>query len=371
MSLQPADPEASVRSKFTVKDSFQLPDGELEFSVEYGAGSKQRFEELCRELGASGFTPRLVGEEDKALLFVRRSRPPERSHSVLPFTLALLAAGAVLAFALLLGSIYQSYGPSIPEASVVVLYAAAVGAFLGAHQLGQAIAARRSGEPRPVPFALPGIPGVTAALPALGILSRQRAPAVNRDRHFGILIAGPLLGLAAAVVLYVAGAALSVPSAVPVQSCQTVNGTQTLCPSLIQIGLDSVIGPLVPSVAPGHSALSPLADGATVGLILTFVGLLPMATFDGGQISSLAWGAGRARVASYLSVLLLILVDVPTYWALALVALLLMNLSRSSEPALLDEVSPLSRRRKWLYLCALVLAFLCLPLPQSLAGLPL
>jgi hypothetical protein len=371
LTAQPIDLDASVRSKFTVKDSFQLPDGEMEFSVVYRPDTKERFVELCRELAAPGFTPRLVGSEQDALLFVRKAQTVGKLRSRVQLILALLALGSVVAFGLFLGVIYQQYAPSVPESYVILLYGGAVIAVVAAHEFGHMYVSRRKGEAPPTPYLLPGIPGVTAALPTLGIISRQREPAINRDRFFDVILAGPLLGLAAALTLYILGALVSIQSAVPLQSCQLVNGTATLCPSVIQMGLDAVVGPLMPHVAPGYSALSPLADGATVGLILTFVGLLPMTSFDGGNLSNLALGPGASRVASYLSVILLISVDLPTYWALAFVVLLLMSLGWGSEPQLLDEVSRLSETRKWLYLGALVLALLCMPLPQTIAGLPL
>jgi len=340
----------------------------MEFSIVYRPDSKERFVELCRELTASGFTPRLVGTEGDALLFVRKAQPVGRQWSRVPVILALLSVGSVVAFGLFLGVIYQQYAPSIPEGSVILLYGGAVMAVVAAHEFGHVQVSRRKGEAPPAPYLLPGIPGITMALSLLGIVSRQRRPAVNRDRFFDVILAGPLLGLAVSLVLYVLGALVTVQSAVPLQSCQQVNGTATLCPSVIQMGLDAVIGPLMPHVAPGYSALSPLADGATVGLILTFVGLLPMTAFDGGHLSSLAWGPVASRVAAYLSVVLLISVDLPTYWALAFVALLLMSLSQDSEPQLLDEVSRISETRKWLCLGALALALLCMPLPQTIAG---
>jgi hypothetical protein len=379
LTAQRIDLDASVRSKFTVKDSFQLPDGEMEFSVVYRPDSKGKFVELCRELAASGFTPRLAGSEGDALLFVRKAQTVGKRGSRIPVIFALLALGSIVVFGLLLGVIYQQYAPSVPECSVILLYGGAVIAVVTAHEFGHMYVSRRKGEAPPAPYLLPGIPGVTAALPTLGIISRQRGPAINRDRFFDVILAGPLLGLAITLALYVLGALVSVQSAVPLQGCQHINSTATatLCPSIIQLGLDVVVGPLLPHAAPGYSALSPLSDGATVGLILTFVGLLPLASFDGGHLSSLAWGPGASRIASYLSVILLFSVDittygdVPPYWALAFVVLLLMSLSRDSEPQLLDEISRISETRKWLYLGALALALLCMPMPQTIAGFPL
>jgi hypothetical protein len=372
LSASPIDLDSSVRSKFTVKDSFHLPDGEMEFSIVYRPDSKERFVELSQELAASGFTPRLVGSEEDALLFVRKAQTVGRQRSRVPVILALLALGSVVVFGLYSGVVvYPKYAPSIPGGVVILLYGAVVIAVVAAHELGHRYFSRRKDEAPPAPYLLPGILGVTMALPTLGIISRQTGAAVNRDRFFDVMLAGPLLGLAVSMALYVLGAVVAVQSAVPLQSCQQVNGTAVLCPGVIQLGLDAVVGPLLPHIASGYSALSPLADGATVGLILTFVGLLPMASFDGGHLSSLSWGPRASRITTYLSVIFLISVDPPAYWALAVVVLLLMSSGRNSEPQLLDEVSPISETRRWLYLCAVVLALLCMPLPQTIAGFPL
>jgi hypothetical protein len=377
LSAEPTSIDASVRSKFTVKDSFQLPDEEMEFSIVYRPESKERFVELYGELAASGFTPRLVGTEEETLLFVRRTQTVGKRRSRVPVILALLALGSVLTFGLFEGVVYQKYAPAVPEWSVIFLYGATVIAVVAAHELGHMYVSHRKGEAPPAPYLLPGILSVTAALPTLGIVSRQRGPAINRDRFFDVILAGPLLGLAVALALCVLGALVAVQSVVPLQSCRQANATATLCPSVIQLGLNAIIGPLMPHIIPGYSALSPIADGATVGLILTFVGLLPITSFDGGHLSSLAWGSRASRIASYLSVILLISVDlttygdVPPYWALAFVVLLLMSLSRDSEPQLLDEVSLMSKTRRRLYLGVLVLALLCMPLPQTIAGFSL
>ena len=369
MSSQPIDLETLVRSKFNVRDSFQLQDGEMEFTVDYRPDSRDRFVELFGVLAASGYTPRLTGSADEAVLYVRKAQPLAKRRSRVPLTLALLAFGSVGAFGLLLMGIYSQYAPSVPGLTVILLYGAAVLGVLAAHELGHVIVARRRGEVGLTPYPLPGIPGITGALATLGIVSRQRGPALNRDRLYDVILAGPLFGLVLSLLIYVSGAFVSVQSAVPLQSCQlTSNGTGTLCPSVIQIGLDAVVGPFLPSVSPGYSALSPLADGATVGFILTFASLIPLASFDGGYLSGLAWGSVASRVASYVSVLLLIMLDVPDYWGLAVAALLLMNLSRSFGPQLLDEVSPTSNGRRWVYLLLLLVALLCMPVPHSFLG---
>ena len=94
-----------------------------------------------------------------------------------------------------------------------------------------------------------------------------------------------------------------------------------------------------------------------------------MAFFDGGFLSAAAWTPVLARAGSYLSVLVLMVLDTPNYWGVAVLALLLAG--RPFRLKLLDEVSELSPRRKWVYAGAIVLAFLSLPLPHNIGTLPL
>ena len=122
-------------------------------------------------------------------------------------------------------------------------------------------------------------------------------------------------------------------------------------------------------MAPGVVKLSPLADGATVGFLLTFVGILPMTHFDGGYLSSALFGGNVTRRATYLSVLALIIFDTPSYWALAIIILLMAG--RPLTLQLYDEVSSPDRTKRFIFLLALLLAFLSLPIPQNIATIPL
>ncbi len=372
MTSQPSQLDSAVRSKFTVKDTFQLPEGDAEYSVEYLPDSKVSFELLNKELSKKGFTPRLIGTKAEAILFIRKSQAPAPRRSRIPVILGLLTLASVVVFGLFERVIYEQFAPRFQGNTVLFAYGATVVVIVGLHELGHRYLARRSGELPPTSYLIPGIPDVTAFLPALGIVARQKSPAVNRDRFFDIMIVGPMLGLAAAVVLYSVGALLSVQSSVPLLRCQDVNSYISVCPtnpSIIQATLDYVLGPFMPGVASGFVRLSPLQDGATVGFILTFIGLLPMASLDGGHLSRLAWGSRASRVATYLSVFALISLDIPNYWALAIVVLLVAG--RPAEPQVLDEVTGISGSRRWLYLGALVLALLSLPIPQNFATFPL
>jgi hypothetical protein len=147
------------------------------------------------------------------------------------------------------------------------------------------------------------------------------------------------------------------------------NASRLTNENVIQSGLDVLLGPALPKAVAGALPVSPLADASTVGFIVVFIDLLPMAYYDGGFLSALAWRPVLARAGSYLSVLVLMVFDTPIYWGLAVLVLLLAG--RPFKLNLLDEVSELSRTRKWVYTGAIVLALLCLPVPHNLGTLPL
>jgi hypothetical protein len=363
-----------VREMFRVKDSFQLPEGEVEYSVEYAPESKKAFAQLHDALVDKGLTPWLTGTKDECVLALRKKvgTPPGRTR--LPVILLLLTLATVVFISLLNRITYESFAPSIPGYLVLIPFWVVVGGALAVHQVGRRYVANRNKTPPPVSYAIPGIPFLTSTyvaivLPTLGFVSVQPGPAINRDRLFGVMLVGPLLILAVGVAAYVAGAFASVQSSQPILACQNTSAYVTGCPSLIQSALDFLTAPFSPAVAPGYLRFSPLQDGATVGFLVAFISLLPMASFDGGYVASLVWGSSGARAATYLSVIALIVIDTPFYWVVAIVALLLAG--RPVQPLLLDEVSELSSSRRFLYLGAIILGFLALPIPQNLGSFPL
>jgi len=246
-----------------------------------------------------------------------------------------------------------------------------IAALMAAHELGQRFAARTRQAGHASSYLVPGIPFLTPFLPSLGFVSSQREPALNKDRLFDVVIAGPLAILVLSVIFYLIGVLTAVQSTVAFQNTQLVNSTVSINANAIELAINTVTGPFIQSAPAGYVQVSPVADGAAFGFVLVFICLLPMAIFDGGFLSNLAWGERAARVTTYLSVLLLLVIDMnyATYWATAIVALLLAG--RPVRLKLLDGVSGLSSGRRWVFVGSLILAFLCLPIPHTLATIPL
>ena len=363
--------EQLVRSTFSVKEYFALPEGELEFQIAYTADTKQKFVQLDRELETKGYRPELTGTKDECVLLVRKASPPVGGRSAVSVLVALLTLGSLGVFSWLQTSVDEQLVPGFSAYVLFFGFGATVGVLLGVHELGQRLAARRGHAGRSTSYVIPGVPLLTPFLPSLGFVNTQKEPAVNRDSLFDVVIAGPLAIFVLAVALYVIGVLSSVTSTVAFQSTPLVNTTVSINANAVQTGLDFLLGPFVRGAPAGFVQVSPVADGASFGFILVFICLLPMAIFDGGLLASASWGDRAARAATYVSVLLLLVLDMTyaTYWAVAIVALLLAG--RPVRLKLLDEVSGLSKNRKWVFLGALVLAFLCLPVPHSIATFPL
>ena len=261
--------------------------------------------------------------------------------------------------------------PGVPTYLIFLGFGATVGVLIGVHEIAQRFAARKGQAGSSRSFVIPGVPLLTPFLPSLGFVNSQRDPAVNKDKLFDVVIAGPIAIFVFSIVLYIVGILSSVTSTVAFQSTNLANTTVSINPNAIQTGLDFLLGPVVHGAPAGYVQVSPIADGAAFGFILVFIGLLPMALFDGGLLANAAWGERAARATTYLSVLLLLVIDMDyaTYWAVAIVALLLAG--RPVRLKLLDEVSELSASRQWVFVGCLVLACLCLPVPHSIATFPL
>ncbi len=372
MAETPPDFDSAVRKRFSVKDSFQLPDGEVEYRVEYAPESKESFKALCSELQPRGFTPWLSGTEEDCALVVRKKQPLLPLVSRIPVLMALLTVASVVAFGILEVLIYADFAPMIPGYAVLLSYCACILAVLVAHEFGHRYLAERKGSAAPVPYVLPGFPFITPFLPSIGIASTQREAALNRDTLFDISIAGPIAAFVITIVLYVLSAFTSVQSSAPVTAGQAINAYLSVGqvnPGVLQTAIDSALSPFLQQVAPGYVRLSPVSDAAAIGFRLTFLTLLPLSFFDGGYLAAAVLGERGARAATYLGILALVAIDTPAYWAPALLILLLA--SRQQRPQLLDEVSRPSRSKRALLVLAILLAFLCLPIPQNLLTFPL
>jgi Zn-dependent protease len=369
---QPSDLDSLIRAKFQVKDSFLLPEEQVEYKVVYDDRSKGNFAELHSALKAKGYTPHLFGSKEDATLLLRKDQEEAVSRSRIPVAFLLLTLASVVAFSILQAVIYEQLAPQVPTYAVVLPYSACVVAILLAHELGHRRSAARAGMSPPTPYFLPGVPGVTAFLPSVGLVSSQKDSAVNLDSFFDSTLSGPVAALVVVAAIYVVGEFFWVQSSITVESAQALNSFITvgpINPSAFQWTIDALLSPFIRSVPDGYVRMSPLLDAGTVGFFLTFLNLLPITQFDGGNLLSSAFSTRALRVTTLLSAVALALVDTPNYLLLSVIILLIGG--RQTSVRVLDEISPASKTRKVLFFVTLAVAVLSLPIPMNVATLGL
>jgi hypothetical protein len=86
-------------------------------------------------------------------------------------------------------------------------------------------------------------------------------------------------------------------------------------------------------------------------------------------MARLAMGERWTRVAALVAGALLLLTDVPDYWVVFVLVLLMAAFPIQGET--LDSITGLSRSRKAAFVAAVLVGLLCVPMPQSFATLPL
>ncbi len=161
-----------------------------------------------------------------------------------------------------------------------VPYALALVGILGIHELGHYVVARRRGVDVTLPYFIPA----PVFLGTFGAFIRMRSVAGDRAATFDIAVAGPLAGLAAALVALAVG----LPGE-PV----AVHGGTTPASSLLL----GAIYTLVTGASPQDTVqLGALAFAGWIGLVVTALNLAPVGQLDGGHIAYALLGGRRAAM---------------------------------------------------------------------------
>jgi len=233
-----------------------------------------------------------------------------------------------------------------------VPFAATLLAILGVHEFGHYFTARRYHAAVSLPYFIPAPPPFFL-FGTMGAIIRMRSAVRDRNSLFDIAAAGPLAGLALAVPALVLGLLWSpvrpVPPGVALQfgdSALTWALTRLLF-GRIPAGLDVF--------------MHPVAFAGWAGLFVTALNLFPVGQLDGGRIAYALFGR-RHRAVGYVAfagtIVLGALTSSPNWfvWG-ALIAFLV----GFAHPAPVDDLSPLSPRRRAVALGCLVLFVLLVP----------
>jgi membrane-associated protease RseP (regulator of RpoE activity) len=175
------------------------------------------------------------------------------------------------------------------------IFAATLMSILLAHEMGHYVVARRHGVDASLPYFIP-VPFV--GIGTLGAVIRMRSPIARRDALLDVGAAGPLAGLVVAIPLLIIGLVQS-----PVADLAAGPGAGG---GLIEG--NSILYLLAKLVAKGQIlpagtvdvSLGPMAMAAWVGLLVTFINLMPLGQLDGGHVAYAFFGERHERTARWL-----------------------------------------------------------------------
>ncbi len=340
---------------FEIKSVNQNLDA-LQFEIE-GSGFKSKFAKLAQKLESKNLVGRLERVDGKMFLLVIRFRPTKLRQSWIP----KLLFAATIAMVMVDGYYRTIAANSIVKIGdpleIAVLYTISLIGILGTHELGHIIASKWYKIKTSWPYFIPGIPII--GLPTFGALIMSRSFTINRDILFDIAIAGPIAGLIVTVIASTYGAYLS--PIIPDDQAKALFAQSQLFeirPSIIMSATLVIAGKAVEGT---EVIMSPVLFAAWLGFLITFLNLLPAWQLDGGHIARATFGRKWHKIATYASIGILAALG---YWIMALFVLMFSTRNPDARP--LDDISPLSSKRKKMFVLVIGLAVLCAPLPFSI-----
>ena len=320
---------------------------------------KLKFVELAQRLEKIGIVCFLQKIDGKITIQVNRLPPESKKKKILSRAwLQRILFGVVISFAMIDGY-YKTLGANSlayigDPLDFAVLYTISLIGILGVHEAGHLVAAKWHKIRTTWPYFIPGIP-VFGLVPTFGAVIQSRGLMVNRDIIFDIAIAGPIAGLVIAVLVSFYGAYTS-PILDP--EIAQIDGLRKLDDSIF---MQIALGAFGKAGSQTEVLMSPVLFAAWIGFLITFLNLLPAWQLDGGHMAHAMFGKKIHRIATYASVGVLFLLR---YEMMAIFILIFSMRNMSVRP--LDDVSPLSKNRKLLYIIVVALAVLCAPLPFSI-----
>ena len=348
-----------------VSSQFEITDTEISLTkMKFRFGNinfKEKFVKLTQILEAKNLVC-VLERQNKGIFLVVSKFPPIKQRKWLSRTWTPRILFAVTVAMVLIDGFFRTAGlnsfmPIGDPFGVAILYAWALIGILGVHEAGHLIAAKWHKIKTTWPYFIPGVP--VFGIPTFGAFIQSRGLTVNRDILFDIAIAGPVAGLVVAIVVSAFGAYTS--PVIDSQIAEQMFGTSQLVQmneNLIMMGMLELFDKSGDNV---EVIMSPIMFAAWLGFLITFLNLLPAWQLDGGHMSRVILGQKWHKIATYGSMGVLVLLN---YWMMAILILILSSRSKDAQP--LDDISPLSRNRKLVYIGVIALAILCAPIPNSI-----
>jgi membrane-associated protease RseP (regulator of RpoE activity) len=240
-----------------------------------------------------------------------------------------------------------------------VLFSIAIMFVLGSHEMGHYFAARRWRMRTTLPYFIPA----PTFIGTLGAVIRHKGPIPSRSALFDVGVSGPLVGIAASVIVACIG--LTLPFHPEVRGGEMlIIGTPLLFDALIVLtGFNDVF-------------IHPIAIAGWVGMFVTFLNLVPAGQLDGGHVLRAMIGRKAEFVSKSMPLILIAMGGVielvyqisNSIWIFWGLIVLFFSMQRHPEP--IDDSTPLDSKRFVVGMLTFGLSILCFtPVPIKLQSL--
>ncbi|MEF8975378.1 MAG: site-2 protease family protein [Halapricum sp.] len=303
------------------------------------------------------------------------SRPPEyvvvaRERSIgidgIPWKNVALALATVLT-TLYAGTVWYHFDLARNPLNLLKAwrFSLAILTILGVHEFGHYITSRIHRVDASLPFFIPLPPPFGTA----GAIIRMRSRIPSRKALLDIGASGPLAGIVATVVVTVIGLFLD-PIAVPQSVANSDAARIEFAEPLLLRGLAFITGqPL--SYADPTKQLNPVVFAGWLGMLVTFLNLLPVGQLDGGHVMRALLGPRQETIAAVIpgvlfsfAGFLLLLGDVSVEVGIWFVWGLFTAVLAFFGPANPIRDDPLDRKRQAIALLTFFVGALCfMPIP--------
>jgi len=349
---------SKVSSIFDVKD-IAINTNDMRLKIE-DRDFKNKFVDLARQLEVRNLVPHLEKSFDGVYIVITRLPETKRkwlSKSRVPRILFAVSVTMVLIDGYFRADFVNSLAFIGDPFGMSILYAFSLIGILGVHESGHLIAAKKHKIRTTWPYFIPGVP--VCGIPTFGALFQSYVLTINRDILFDVAVAGPIAGLVIVIIVCIFGAYTS-PEISNELADELFKESQLMkmnMPILMSISLDA----FDKGGKDAQVVMSPIMFAAWLGFLITFLNLLPAWQLDGGHMARSLFGKKWHKIATYASMGVLALLG---YWFMALFILLLSSRSQDARP--LDDISPLTKNRKKMFIVIAILGVLCAPLPSGI-----
>ncbi|MEM2103949.1 MAG: site-2 protease family protein [Candidatus Bathyarchaeia archaeon] len=340
-TAEPASQTEFEKLKETVSTRFQVEEALIEYDVptfylKQPQETKQAFLELYKTLDPLGLMAVLRKSNGRVVLKIFQKPPVKQSNVLVNWLLFLATIGTTFVTGYLISEGFTD--PFIGGATFTV----AIMAVLGVHEMGHKLTADREGIEATAPYFIPGPPplGNFLGIGTFGAVIVQKSLPPNKDALFDVGVSGPILGFITATIATVVGLPFSAYDWVQ-------RGEPTLpVPLLFRLIMPFLLPPIQATNPPQPDyilavRLHPVAVAGWVGLFVTMLNLMPAAMLDGGHVARSLFSENTRAVLAVLSIIFLAFVSLP-------MAFFVVFMSMFKHPGPLDDVSSLSKNRKFL-----------------------